>query len=106
MGSLWANKIKFDESGKFLSLGPRWCVKGFAMDKSIYTGFSEVCLTTTIKIMAAIRAAYRVKDFLFDASNAFQATRTDDGTVKSEKLYCTQAPGFSVKDSDGVPISA
>ena len=104
MGSLWANKIKFDESGKFLSLGPRWCVKGFAMDKSIYTGFSEVCLTTTIKMMAAIRATYRVKDFLFDASNAFQATRTDDGTVKSEKLYCTQAPGFSVKDSNGVPM--
>ena len=44
------------------------------------------------------------KDFLFDASNAFQATRTDDGTVKSEKLYCTQAPGFSVKDSNGVPM--
>ena len=44
------NKIKFDESGKFQSLGPRWCVKGFAMDKSVYTGFSEVCLTTTIKM--------------------------------------------------------
>ena len=104
MGSLWANKIKFDEDGKFLCLGPRWCIKGFKMDRSIYTGFSEVCLTTTIKMMAAIRATYRVKDFLFDASNAFQATRTDDGTVKSEKLYCTQAPGFSVKDSNGVPM--
>ena len=74
MGSLWANKIKFDEDGKFLCLGPRWCIKGFKMDRSIYTGFSEVCLTTTIKMMAAIRATYRVKDFLFDASNAFQAT--------------------------------
>ena len=68
MGSLWANKIKFDEDGKFLCLGPRWCIKGFKMDRSIYTGFSEVCLTTTIKMMAAIRATYRVKDFLFDAS--------------------------------------
>ena len=77
MGSLWANKIKFDEKGKFCSLNPRWCVKGFGMDRSIYTGFSEVCLTTTIKIMACIRASYRVSDFLFDASNAFQATRTD-----------------------------
>ena len=65
------------------------------MDKSIYTGFSEVCLTTTIKIMACIRASYKVSDFLFDASNAFQATPTDDGTVSSEKLYCYQAPGFN-----------
>ena len=104
MGSLWANKIKFDEKGKFCSLNPRWCVKGFGMDKSIYTGFSEVCLTTTIKIMACIRASYRVSDFLFDASNAFQATRTDDGTVSSEKLFCHQAPGFSVKDTDGTPM--
>ena len=31
MGSLWANKIKFDEKGKFCSLNPRWCVKGFGM---------------------------------------------------------------------------
>jgi len=40
---------------------------------------------TTIKMMACIRAAYKVTDLLFDASNAFQATRTDDGTVSSEK---------------------
>jgi len=48
MGSLWANKIKFNEQGKFCSLNPypRWRVKGFGMEKSIYTGFSEVCLTT------------------------------------------------------------
>ena len=104
MGSLWANKIKFNEQGEFCSLNPRWCVKGFGMDKSIYTGFSEVCLTTTIKMMACIRACYKVKDFLFDASNAFQATRTDDGTVSSEKLYCDQAPGFNVKDTDGAPM--
>ena len=48
MGSLWANKIEFNEQGKFCSLNPypRWRVKGFGMEKSIYTGFSEVCLTT------------------------------------------------------------
>eukprot|EP00964_Phaeocystis_antarctica_P085947 scaffold54351_cov111-Phaeocystis_antarctica.AAC.2 len=32
------------------------------------------------------------------------ATRTDDGTVKSEKLYCEQAPGFNVKAKDGAPM--
>jgi hypothetical protein len=74
------------------------------MDKSIYVGFSEVCLTTSIKILACIRAAYPVKDYIFDCGNAFQATRTDDGTVKSEKLYCEQAPGFNVKTKDGAPM--
>ena len=69
------------------------------MDKSIYVGFSEVCLTTSIKILACIRAAYPVKDYIFDCGNAFQATRTDDGTVKSEKLYSEQAPGFTMSRS-------
>ena len=101
MGSLWAYKIKFDEKGLFEKLNPRWCVKGYGMDKSTYVGFSEVCLTTTVKILACLRATYPLKDFLFDCGNAFQATRTDDGTVKSEKLYCEQAPGFAVKDTDG-----
>ena len=104
MGSLWAFKIKFNELGKFDKLNPRWCVKGYGMDKSIYVGFSEVCLTTSIKILACIRAAYPVKDYIFDCGNAFQATRTDDGTVKSEKLYCEQAPGFNVKAKDGAPM--
>ena len=104
MGSLWAFKIKFNELGKFDKLNPRWCVKGCGMDKSIYVGFSEVCLTTSIKILACIRAAYPVKDYIFDCGNAFQATRTDDGTVKSEKLYCEQAPGFNVKAKDGAPM--
>jgi hypothetical protein len=104
MGSLWAFKIKFNELGKFDKLNPRWCVKGYGMDKSIYVGFSEVCLTTSIKILACIRAAYPVKDYIFDCGNAFQATRTDDGTVKSEKLYCEQAPGFNVKTKDGAPM--
>ena len=54
MGSLWAFKIKFIELGKFDKLNPRWCVKGYGMDKSIYVGFSEVCLTTSIKILACI----------------------------------------------------
>ena len=54
--------------------------------------------------MACIRASYKVSDFLFDASNAFQATRTDDGTVNSEKLHCYQAPGFNVKDTDGTTM--
>ena len=35
MGSLWAFKIKFNELGKFDKLNPRWCVKGYGMDKSI-----------------------------------------------------------------------
>ena len=104
MGSLWAFKIKFNEMGKFDKLNPRWCVKGYGMDKSIYVGFSEVCLTTSIKILACIRAAYPVKDFIFDCGNAFQATRTDNGTVKSEKLHCEQAPGFNVKTKDGAPM--
>ena len=104
MGSLWAYKIKFDEKGLFEKLNPRWCVKGYAMDKSMYVGFSEVCQTSTVKVLACIRATYPVKDFLFDCGNAFQATRTDDGTVKSQKLYCEQAPGFSVKDTDGSPM--
>ena len=104
MGSLWAFKIKFNELGKFDKLNARWCVKGYGMDKSIYVGFSEVCLTTSIKILACIRAAYPVKDYIFDCGNAFQATRTDDGTVKSEKLYCEQAPGFNVKAKDGAPM--
>ena len=80
MGSLWAFKIKFNELGKFDKLNPRWCVKGYGMDKSIYVGFSEVCLTTSIKILACIRAAYPVKDYSFDCGNAFQATRTDHHT--------------------------
>ena len=57
MGSLWANKIKFDEKGQFEKLNPRWCVKGTGMDKTIYCGFSEVARTTNIKIMAAILAS-------------------------------------------------
>ena len=43
-------------------------------------------------------------DFLFDCGNAFQATRTDDGTVQSEKLLCEQAPGFAIKDTDGLTM--
>lgn len=35
MGSLWAFKIKFNELGKFDKLNPRWCAKGYGMDKSI-----------------------------------------------------------------------
>ena len=104
MGSLWAYKIKFNEHGKFDKLNPRWCVKGYHMDKSIYVGFSEVCQTSSIKMMAALLAAYELTSFLFDCGNAFQATRTDNGTVKSEKLYCEQAPGFNVKDEDGVSM--
>ena len=104
MGSLWAYKIKFDEKGIFEKLNPRWCVKGYGMDKSTYVGFSEVCLTTSIKILACVFAplTYALTDFLLiDCGNAFQATRTDDGTVQSEKLHCEQAPGFAVKDTDG-----
>ena len=101
MGSLWAYKIKFDEKGIFEKLNPRWCVKGYGMDRSTYVGFSEVCLTTTIKILGCLRATYALIDFLFDCGNAFQATRTDDGTVQSEKLHCEQAPGFAIKDTDG-----
>jgi len=82
----------------------QWNHPQYGMDKSIYVGFSEVCLTTSIKILACIRAAYPVKDYIFDCGNAFQATRTDDGTVKSEKLYCEQAPGFNVKAKDGAPM--
>ena len=62
---------------------------------------SEVCLTTTIKILGCLRATYALIDFLFDCGNAFQATRTDDGTVQSEKLHREQAPGFAIKDTDG-----
>ena len=65
MGSLWANKISLNEKGEFLKLNPRWCVKGYGMDKSIYVGFSEVCLATSIKVMACIRAAYDVTDFIY-----------------------------------------
>ena len=101
MGSLWAYKIKFNDLGKFDKLNPRWCVKGYHMDKSVYVGFSEVCMTSSIKLMAALLAAYPLMSFLFDCGNAFQATRTDNGTVRSEKLYCEQAPGFNVKDEDG-----
>ena len=101
MGSLWAYKIKFNELGKFEKLNPRWCVKGYHMDKSIYVGFSEVCMTSSIKLMAAMLATYALHSFLFDCGNAFQATRTDNGTVRSEKLHCEQAPGFNVKDDDG-----
>ena len=54
--------------------------------------------------MAALIAAYSLKDFLFDCGNAFQATRTDDGTVRSEKLHCEQAPGFAQKDENGVTM--
>ena len=104
MGSLWAYKIKFDEKGIFEKLNPRWCVKGYGMDRSTYVGFSEVCLTTTIKILGCLRATYALIDFLFDCGNAFQATRTDDGTVQSEKLLCEQAPGFAVKDTDGLTM--
>ena len=104
MGSLWAYKIKFNELGKFEKLNPRWCVKGYHMDKSVYVGFSEVCMTSSIKLMAALLAAYPLHSFLFDCGNAFQATRTDNGTVRSEKLYCEQAPGFNVKDDTGVAM--
>ena len=63
-----------------------------------------VPLATSIKVMACIRASYDVTDFIYDAGNAFEATRTDDGTVKSEKLYCDQAPGFNTKDFDGAAM--
>ena len=101
MGSLWAYKIKFNDLGKFDKLNPRWCVKGYHMDKSVYVGFSEVCMTSSIKLMAALLATYSLHSFLFDCGNAFQATRTDNGTVRSEKLYCEQAPGFNIKGDDG-----
>ena len=101
MGSLWAYKIKFDHLGKFEKLNPRWCVKGYHMDKSIYVGFSEVCMMSSIKMMAALLAAYSLLSFIFDCGNAFQATRVDDNTVHSEKLHCEQAPGFNVKDENG-----
>ena len=104
MGSLWAYKIKFNELGKFDKLNPRWCVKGYHMDKSVYVGFSEVCMTSSIKLMAALLACYTLTHFLFDCGNAFQATRTDDGTVRSEKLHCEQAPGFSIKDESGASM--
>eukprot|EP00964_Phaeocystis_antarctica_P126682 scaffold90338_cov29-Phaeocystis_antarctica.AAC.1 len=74
MGSLWAFKIKFNELGKFDKLNPRWCVKGCGMDKSIYVGFSEVCLTTSIKILACIRAAYPVKDYKISRMVVFRET--------------------------------
>ena len=63
-----------------------------------------MCLTTTIKILGCLRATYALIDFLFDCGNAFQATRTDDGTVQSEKLLCEQAPGFAIKDTDGLTM--
>ena len=104
MGSLWAYKIKFNDLGKFEKLNPRWCVKGYHMDKSVYVGFSEVCMTSSIKLMAALLATYALNSFLFDCGNAFQATRTDNGTVHSEKLHCEQAPGFNVKDENGMSM--
>jgi hypothetical protein len=52
-------------------------------------------------VPGCLRATYPLIDFLFDCGNAFQATRTDDGTVQSEKLHCEQAPGFAIKDTDG-----
>ena len=54
--------------------------------------------------MAALLATYSLTSFLFDCGNVFQATRTDDGTVQSEKLHCEQAPGFNVKDENGVSM--
>ena len=66
MGSLWANKIKFDECGKFLSLGPRWCVKGFAMDKSIYTGFATYLEMSSKKMSpSSVLVNMTKKNFLF-----------------------------------------
>jgi len=62
MGSLWAFKIKFNELGKFDKLNPRWCVKGYGMDKSIYVGFSEVCLTTSIKILACMALLIELRE--------------------------------------------
>ena len=56
---------------------------------------------SSIKMMAALLAAYSLISFLFDCGNAFQATRLDNNTVRSEKLYCEQAPGFDVKDENG-----
>ena len=50
-------------------------------------------------MLGCIRATYQVIDFIIDTSNAFQATRTDDGSLKTEKLYCDQPPGFEERDN-------
>ena len=49
MGSLWAHKIAFDAKGNFEKLKPRWCVKGYDMDKNTYVGFAEVAKITSAR---------------------------------------------------------
>eukprot|EP00966_Prymnesium_polylepis_P141662 3271355-Prymnesium_polylepis.2 len=106
MGSLWAFKIKFDEIGAFQKLNPRWCVMGGDMSREIYESYSDVMKWVTLLIMGAIRSSYKVDDFQFDISDAFQATRTDkpvaplngpnvgDQLSNGPRLFYRQAPGF------------
>ena len=54
-------------------------------------------------MLGCIRATYQVIDFIIDTSNAFQATRTDDGSLKTKKLYCDQPPGFEERGNGREP---
>ena len=107
LDTLWAFKIKLDKDGNLDKLGPRWCVKGGNMDRDIYQSFADVVKFTTVKVMACIRAAYAVIDFQFDVTNAFQCTRTDEGSLAGKlgrpDVYVRTAPGFPRKGADGRP---
>ena len=71
------------------------------MDRSIYKSHAETLRMVSFRIILALKAGYwdAFADLLLDCSNAFQATRTDDGNHPD--LYCSPAPGFERRDSDG-----
>ena len=56
--TLWVYKIKLKSNLEFEKLNPRWCVKGGAMDRSIYKSYAETMRMSTFRIILAIKRHY------------------------------------------------
>ena len=58
VNTLWAFSIKYDESGTFSKLNPRWCMMGGGMDRKKHESYAEVCRWTSVLLIIHIRCAY------------------------------------------------
>ena len=105
VNTLWAFSIKYDESGTFSKLNPRWCMMGGGMDREKHESHAEVCRWTSVLLIIHIRCAYMTVAFSFDISNAFQSTFRDKavepGHPPPTRMFCYQAPGFAEHGPNG-----
>eukprot|EP00964_Phaeocystis_antarctica_P045535 scaffold26220_cov77-Phaeocystis_antarctica.AAC.2 len=100
-----------DEKSKFIMNARRHDAGSFDWDSDdsgaliMEITYVALCSTSPLPSWRTSHPMWLPMDLpLATCRDAFQATRTDDGTVKSEKLYCEQAPGFNVKAKDGAPM--